>query len=142
MCHFFVLVWILAFLKQRPEEQSIIDWSRMLQLWALSTSLSETFLLVISENQDRADHYLMKIILASVFPRMNYLKKLKMKSSMKLSVWARLHQNIGEYLTFSQRLYYMSYNEILKFRLIKQWFIVALAHPLKHLVKKGINMSI
>lgn len=70
--------------------------------------------------------------LVSVSPRMNYLKKLKMKSSMKLSVWARLHQNIGEYLTFSQRLYYVNYKEILKFRLIKQWFIVALAHLPKH----------
>ena len=71
-------------------------------------------------------------LLVSLLPRMNYLKKPKMKSSMKLSVWARLHQNIGEYLTFSQRLYYVNYNEMLKFRLIKQWFIGALAHPPKH----------
>lgn len=94
-------------------------------------SLSQAFLLVISENHGRANWLFLwkSYLLVSMLPRMNYLKKLKMKSSMKLSVWARLPQNIGEYLTFSQRLYYVNYNGILKFRSIRQWFIVALAHP-------------
>lgn len=62
-------------------------------------SLVKNLPLVISENHDGKFTVLWKsYLLVFILPRMNYLKKLKMKSLMKLSVWARLHQNIGKYL--------------------------------------------